>query len=76
MISKKTRNRTNLETQIFSNIFVDSELKFGNTLKTKAFKNSLDKEVFEVLQKQFGTALLDKDFLRRYQEAHYRRNAG
>ena len=62
LIRKKIRKWTHLETEIFCNILVDSEFNFCHTLETKALKKSSNKEVFEALQKEFRTALLDNNF--------------
>ena len=64
LIRKKTRNWTHLETDLFGNILVDSELNFCHTLETKGLKRSSNKEVFEAPQrKEFRTAFLDNIFL-------------
>ena len=63
LIRKKTQNWTHLETAIFFNILVDSEINFYNALETKALKKSSNKEVFEALKKEFRATLLDNDFL-------------
>ena len=44
-------------------ILADSTHNFSFTLETKALKNSSNKEVFEVIQSEFRTALADPEFV-------------
>ena len=60
----KGRNWTDLETETFAMILADSTHNFSFTLETKALKKSSNKEVFEVIQSEFQTALADPEFVK------------
>ena len=62
--NNKGRNWTDLETEAFAMILADSTHNFSFTLETKALKKSSNKEVFEVIQLEFRTALADPEFVK------------
>ena len=60
---KRERNWTDLETDAFCEILADGEYSFSITLETKALKKQANREVFEEIQRQLKTAILDPDFI-------------
>ena len=62
LIRKRTRNWTHLETDLFGNILVDSELNFCHTLETKALKRASNKEVSRLLKRKNSHCAFEQDF--------------
>ena len=71
----KGRNWSEDEVELFYTILVDPEFRFVQTVETRAFNKSLNKEVFETIQKEFKTALFDPSFVNTntndYSSKHY-----
>ena len=63
MHTEKGRNWTDVGTDTFCTILADPVMNFSFTLETKALKKSTNKEVFEAIQSEFKTALLEPEFV-------------
>ena len=69
--SKRGRNWTKEENELYTKVLVDPNENFVSTLEKKALKNSANAEVFEHIMKCFNTALTGEGFVTKMEAASF-----
>ena len=69
--SKRGRNWTKEENELYTTVLVDPNENFVSTLEKKALKNAANAEVFEHIMKCFNTALTEEGFVTKNEAASF-----